>query len=57
MYEPKPIDTSDIILPEELLSLTEKLLKMFMMCGLSEGYLRAGYMVQKKIRKRRFPHP
>ncbi len=25
MYEPKPIDTSDVILPEELLSLTEKI--------------------------------
>lgn len=25
MYEPKPIDTSDIILPEELLDLTEKI--------------------------------
>lgn len=25
MYEPKPIDTSDIILPKELLALTEKI--------------------------------
>lgn len=25
MYEPKPIDTGDIILPEELLALTEKI--------------------------------
>ncbi len=25
MYEPKPIDTSDVILPEELLDLTEKI--------------------------------
>lgn len=25
MYKPKPIDTSDIILPEELLTLTEKI--------------------------------
>lgn len=25
MYEPKPIDTGDVILPEELLSLTEKI--------------------------------
>lgn len=25
MYEPKPIDTSDVILPEELLRLTEKI--------------------------------
>ena len=25
MYEPKPIDTVDVILPEELLSLTEKI--------------------------------
>lgn len=25
MYNPKPIDTSDIILPEELLALTEKI--------------------------------
>lgn len=25
MYEPKPIDTSDVILPEELLALTEKI--------------------------------
>lgn len=25
MYEPKPIDTSDVILPEDLLALTEKI--------------------------------
>lgn len=25
MYEPRPIDTSDVILPEELLALTEKI--------------------------------
>ncbi len=25
MYEPKPIDTSDVVLPEELLALTEKI--------------------------------
>lgn len=25
MYKPKPIDTSDVTLPEELLSLTEKI--------------------------------
>ncbi len=25
MYDPKPIDTSDIVLPEELLSLTERI--------------------------------
>lgn len=25
MYEPKPIETKDILLPEELLSLTEKI--------------------------------
>ena len=25
MYDPKPIDTSDVILPEELLDLTEKI--------------------------------
>ena len=25
MYDPKPIDTSDVILPEELLALTEKI--------------------------------
>ena len=25
MYKPKPIDTSDIILPEELIALTEKI--------------------------------
>lgn len=25
MYEPKPIDTGDVILPEELLALTEKI--------------------------------
>ncbi len=25
MYEPKPIDTSDVILPDELLALTEKI--------------------------------
>ncbi len=27
MYEPKPIDTSDVILPEELLKLTERIAK------------------------------
>lgn len=30
MYEPKPIDTSDVVLPAELLALTEKLPKTFM---------------------------
>ena len=25
MYEPKPIDTSDVVLPAELLALTEKI--------------------------------
>lgn len=25
MYDPKPIDTSDVILPEELIALTEKI--------------------------------
>lgn len=25
MYDPKPIDTSDVILPEELLALTERI--------------------------------
>ena len=25
MYEPKPIDTSDVVLPEELFKLTEKI--------------------------------
>ncbi len=25
MYEPKPIDTSDVFLPEELIALTEKI--------------------------------
>lgn len=25
MYEPKPIDTSDVVLPEELLALTEQI--------------------------------
>lgn len=25
MYEPKPLDTSDVVLPEELLALTEKI--------------------------------
>lgn len=25
MYNPKPVDTKDVILPEELLSLTEKI--------------------------------
>lgn len=25
MYEPKPIDTNDVVLPEELLALTEKI--------------------------------
>ncbi len=25
MYDPKPIDTSDVILPEELVALTEKI--------------------------------
>lgn len=43
MYEPKPIDTSDVILPEELLALTEKIAEnvhdVFVKSRIEEGWV------------------
>lgn len=42
MYEPKPIDTKDVILPEDLLELTEKIAEnvhdVWAMGRISQGY-------------------
>ncbi len=43
MYEPKPIDTSDVALPEELLTLTEKIAEnvhdVFVKSRMEEGWV------------------
>jgi hypothetical protein len=43
MYEPKPVDTSDIVLPEELLELTEKIAEnvhdVFVKSRIEEGWV------------------
>jgi len=43
MYEPKPIDTSDVLLPEELLVLTEKIAEnvheVFVKSRIEEGWV------------------
>lgn len=43
MYEPKPMDTSDVILPEELLALTEKIAEnvhdVWAIGRISEGWI------------------
>ena len=43
MYEPKPIDTNDVILPEELLSLTENIAEnvhnVWALGRISEGWI------------------
>jgi hypothetical protein len=43
MYEPKPIDTSDVILPEELLALTERIAEnvhdVFVKSRIDEGWV------------------
>lgn len=43
MYEPKPVDTSDVILPEELLALTEKIAEnvhdVFVKSRIEEGWV------------------
>lgn len=56
MYEPKPIDTSDVILPEELLSLTEKIAEnvhdVWAVGRLTEGWI---YGDAKDIEKKETP--
>lgn len=57
MYEPKPIDTSDVILPEEMLALTGKIAEnvhdVWAVGRISEGW---SYGTEK-IRKRKSPRP
>lgn len=57
MYDPKPIDTSDVVLSEEILSLTEKIAEnvhdVWAVGRISEGW---AYGVEK-IRKRKLPQP
>lgn len=48
MYEPKPIDTSDVVLPAELLALTEKLPKTFMKCGPQAELPKVGLTVKRR---------
>lgn len=47
MYNPNPIDTSDVILPEELLALTEKIAKnvhdVFAKSRFDEGWVYGEY--------------
>jgi len=56
MYEPKPIDTSDIILPEELLALTEEIASnvhdVWAVGRLSEGWV---YGTEKDTEKKTSP--
>ncbi|MCI9006104.1 MAG: Ryanodine receptor Ryr [Lachnospiraceae bacterium] len=56
MYEPKPIDTSDVILPEGLLSLTEKIAEnvhdVWAAGRISEGW---SYGAQKDAEKKITP--
>lgn len=43
MYEPKPVDTNDVVLPQELLALTEKIAEnvhdVWAVGRLSEGWV------------------
>ena len=56
MYMPKPIDTSDVILPEELLSLTEKIAEnvhdVWAVGRIAEGWV---YGVEKDNEKKTTP--
>lgn len=56
MYEPKPIDTSDVILPEELLALTEKIAEnvheVWAAGRISEGWT---YGREKDVEKKTTP--
>lgn len=56
MYEPKPIDTSDVILPEELLALTEKIAEnvhdVWAVGRISEGWV---YGTEKNAEKKITP--
>lgn len=56
MYEPKPIDTSDVILPEDLVALTEKIAEnvhdVWAVGRISEGWV---YGEKKDIDKKTSP--
>ena len=56
MYEPKPIDTSDIVLPDELLALTEKIAEnvhdVWAVGRISEGW---AYGTEKDMAKKVTP--
>lgn len=56
MYKPKPIDTSDVILPEELLVLMEKIAEnvhdVWAVRRISEGWL---YGAEKDVEKKITP--
>ncbi len=42
MYQPRPLDTEGVELPEELLELTERLRRTSMRCGRRAGWRKAG---------------
>ena len=56
MYNPKPIDTSDVVLPSELLALTEKIAKnvhdVWAVGRISEGWV---YGVEKDPARKTTP--
>ena len=56
MYEPKPIDTNDVILSEEILSLTEKIAEnvhdVWAVGRISEGWV---YGAEKNMEKKITP--
>lgn len=56
MYEPKPIDTSDVVLSEEILSLTEKIAEnvhdVWAVGRISEGWM---YGTEKNMEKKITP--
>ena len=56
MYEPKPIDTNDVILSEEILSLTEKIAEnvhdVWAVGRISEGWV---YGTEKNMEKKITP--
>lgn len=56
MYKPKPIDTSGIVLPDELITLTEKIAKnvhdVWAVGRISEGWT---YGIEKNVDKKITP--
>ena len=53
-YNPVPVDTSDVVLPEELWHSLRRLPRMFMMFGRWDALQKDGHMVQLRILKRNY---